>query len=560
MAKPLETNSIVVWQGQPTELQPASKGVAAITKPDFFETLPTEILQEISVYLNDRDLVSFALVQRCTSDAVLPANAGHWRQRFKALFDLPPGKYPTAIKSDYQRRKRYLSPHILFKSGTTPKEKLCLSIVKQLIAEYFSNTRAGPSLNLKQLWRFMERSNLLHDAFRWRRPAKSIHEDGSVGCDRLLLVVRVLFFPLTLHLSTTKEVAGAFPFSLRRTAYQICESEKVALSQSLCHLVNHDGDINFDLVAHLTNFWKFHIATNEGGRLYDVFSDLDIQTRPMLWNGKIKHGKANLGRKWKGAYFYPYYTSFFSHITHTEGSYSLGDSLLNLELNLASQLNIPWPGIFDDQTRGHPHNLQNLGLRMANLEKFYTAERLMGKMSHSNPSGTPTWQSSGIKANGNSRLSRALPRRHQDTTKANLDPERLYSDSTNSTDSTVGYNERDLQYKIVFGTGEHTGRDEDVEYAGIVHALPPQDGIPGWQRFSMVAFDTPLSGSATKGYLDANEDDLRNCFISSYEGVVLPGSTMIIGQYHEVEGEITDHGPFIYWNVPDDDVGDVEDR
>ncbi|KAH0544084.1 hypothetical protein FGG08_001702 [Glutinoglossum americanum] len=85
-----------------------------------------------------------------------------------------------------------------------------------------------------------------------------------------------------------------------------------------------------------------------------------------------------------------------------------------------------------------------------------------------------------------------------------------------------------------------------------VHPLPPQQGFPGWQRFSMVKyFHDPTSSNPFV-------DDLW-----AYEGCVLPGGEMILGRWFYLDpnlpasgagvsfaGSGPYSGPFIFWKTP----------
>lgn len=104
----------------------------------------SQILQEIAVYLPDKDLKSFSLVQRAARDAVIPANAGHWRQRFRDQYDLPLGKVPAAIKEDYILRRCFLTHQIHFNYGQSLDEIACLKAIRQLIVGK-STTGSSPS-------------------------------------------------------------------------------------------------------------------------------------------------------------------------------------------------------------------------------------------------------------------------------------------------------------------------------------------------------------------------------------------------------------------------------
>jgi hypothetical protein len=81
--------------------------------------------------------------------------------------------------------------------------------------------------------------------------------------------------------------------------------------------------------------------------------------------------------------------------------------------------------------------------------------------------------------------------------------------------------------------------DEEFAWVGRIHSIPPQAGIPGWQRLVMVKFDADLD--------DPGIDDLW-----AYEGVVLPGSHMILGRWwFPGDDPLADGGsycgPFIFW-------------
>ena len=108
--------------------------------------------------------------------------------------------------------------------------------------------------------------------------------------------------------------------------------------------------------------------------------------------------------------------------------------------------------------------------------------------------------------------------------------------------------------------------------SGNLHALPPQQGIAGWQRITiMKVFDpeSPLpldSWSSTPdpfSYAAFLEDVSRadsmldidpvladRCW--AYEGVVLPGGMVMLGRWwfpSDETGERICTGPWIFWNV-----------
>lgn len=109
------------------------------------------------------------------------------------------------------------------------------------------------------------------------------------------------------------------------------------------------------------------------------------------------------------------------------------------------------------------------------------------------------------------------------------------------------------KFRLMVGKADCVQGDQALNIAAIIHPLPVQSGLHGWQRFTMVSYETPNSGTASKGYLDADEDDLS--IYMHYEAVICPGQSMMIGRYHlgpdwideDDDDQDFKHGPFIYW-------------
>ena len=88
---------------------------------------------------------------------------------------------------------------------------------------------------------------------------------------------------------------------------------------------------------------------------------------------------------------------------------------------------------------------------------------------------------------------------------------------------------------------------------GILHNLPKQSGIPGFQRISFMKYplDIPFeeSGQSVVGSGDGHDfiDDATSC----YQGVVLPGGHMILGRWWAPidDEEQLCSGPFMLWAV-----------
>lgn len=110
-----------------------------------------------------------------------------------------------------------------------------------------------------------------------------------------------------------------------------------------------------------------------------------------------------------------------------------------------------------------------------------------------------------------------------------------------------------------------SGNDaERFQCSGIVHPLPPQHGIPGWQRVTIMKFFDPISSSSAGGMggsttpltnddgfeLDNDVNINNGCW--AYEGVVLPGGMIMLGRWWSPMDDMEERhcmGPFVFWNV-----------
>lgn len=207
-----------------------------------------------------------------------------------------------------------------------------------------------------------------------------------------------------------------------------------------------------------------------------------------------------------------------------------------------------WPAAFEEEVHGLPSNLDELGTYIK-TPQLRAVEKPGDKALRPKFSKPTTSSQSGVEA-----YYKPLYWRHMN------DVVQSYLDANADKRAAFKVTLNDVKYKMFVGGGDHGCGDQELRFAGIVHPLPLQNGIPGFQRFSMVSFFPPASGTIAKGFLDADKDDLHVYW--RYEGVVLPGGNVILGRYHI--GDAYRHwedafrrGPFIYWNVPDVDPAAV---
>ena len=110
---------------------------------------------------------------------------------------------------------------------------------------------------------------------------------------------------------------------------------------------------------------------------------------------------------------------------------------------------------------------------------------------------------------------------------------------------------------IPFSGGERLYTHSDI--IGSLHAIPPQQGIPGWQRIVFARF----SGVGSAVYRLHNDADLARGLkdLRFYEGVVLPGGKIMLGRWWDPLHPDPEKpsGPFIYWAVEYEDDSESDD-
>jgi hypothetical protein len=94
------------------------------------------------------------------------------------------------------------------------------------------------------------------------------------------------------------------------------------------------------------------------------------------------------------------------------------------------------------------------------------------------------------------------------------------------------------ELKSFYGTSRGT---RPAHFYGRIHGLPEQQGIPGFQRISLIK-------------LFPHDGEYDPCNVWAYEGCVLPGGRIIVGRWWDLTADPRNPvnifgGPFIWWNV-----------
>ncbi|MCJ1461476.1 hypothetical protein MMC07_000073 [Pseudocyphellaria aurata] len=276
--------------------------------------------------------------------------------------------------------------------------------------------------------------------------------------------------------------------------------------------------VNMTYLLHIVNFFKYHITVPEEKTLHPFFKELAEDQRPRAWDNGIDQGLSRVGTTWKGTYAY------------------MDSRLVRQIRNVRAGSAIFMDGFGIEWGDGAFQSL-HLDFDPAHCCPWPRGfeEHLQALPSH---------------------LSAAAVHGHA------VEPRR-----------------RGRDYLLFSGTGM-----DNIPFhcSGVLHALPPQHDIPGWQRISiMKKFDpeprppadpsayAPSSSTTADtstpnpftpdwdqtgrdgeagGHIDMSTDDYW-----CYEGVVLPGGKIILGRWfspNEDRAQCLNTGPFIFWNVP----------
>ncbi|KAF2832993.1 hypothetical protein CC86DRAFT_338057 [Ophiobolus disseminans] len=251
----------------------------------------------------------------------------------------------------------------------------------------------------------------------------------------------------------------------------------------------HKGEVNMNWMLHCMQFFRNHMMNEDVASLFHAMDDLSPRQKPSAWQEPLRMGTYPLGKHWKGTY-----------------SFLDVPEITKLRMLSPDQVGDAY---FCDKNidEGKIQSLQlNFGPE-AKLKWLDTFEHHLSSMR--SPVDAPL------------------------TTQGRSNPKTAFS-------------AKDIQF-----TGTGVDLDDDFKAIGWLNALPPQQGIPGWQRITFMKHFMED--------LDAEEQDN----LWAYEGVVLPGGRIIIGRWwyasENVDYSKDYNGPFILWAVDEPEVEDSDD-
>lgn len=446
-----------------------------------FKVLPIEILQMIALHTtSDADLARFRLICVDTRNAVDSDGATFWRRRFLATFDPPRSE---SVEGTLERSTKRRKPVNQWYKGKYQALRMMLRTGAD-----FRN--AGNSA--KENYYLVLLRDLAVDSYN--------QADGD--SKNIAQITRFLK-----------------SFGLLRTVFRITQGNKTGLGltnlySAVCLLFTHHSftenemfsfdvsqqmvyacadaqpvitgptgtQVNLIWLLHIANFFRYHLTRESEGTLYSAFTALRVDERPRCWSSKLENGAQALGRCWKGTYAF----------IHAEEMSAMRRGE-NENMPFLDQLN----------TEQDMNGFQNLELEFFESPADFIWLPLFENVLPS-------------------RVQHKQPR-----TRAQL--------------RAVGEVSSDEQISLKL-KGQGQDGDRLFSTSGWLNPLSLQQGIPGWQRFTMIKYYEDDFGQP-------DVDDLW-----AYEGVVLPGNQIILGRWFSPDGLTNNQqysGPFLLWNVDD---------
>ncbi|KAL5400663.1 hypothetical protein PMIN03_012185 [Paraphaeosphaeria minitans] len=447
-----------------------------------FNKLPIELNKEIASHLDDhKDIANFNAICKSTSNAIIGDNNSFWRAKFCKDFALPPNMTNAMLRAIYIERCRWLRRFVNMKT-----------------MRYFQFVR-GHTYKEKIIIRIL--TDLINQSFTGVQTGvgpncpNMLRLKEFVRDSRLLLGGRrppppELYENYAVNESLTAIRIMATHFLLGDTIqpgawFAMDDAQRAVYSPAIdepLYVGHQNNTVKLDWFLQCLNFFRYYMTMSEASDFHDALHELDISEQPSAWDGALKPGSHALGNNFLGTY--AYLRDFdFTHFRRMIRQDRFSGQMLN-DLHIDEG------------------NIQSLYLDFsANLSKLHWPQIFENHL-HSLRPALP---------------SQARAQHSQESAPVSYDSFRFEGDGDDF--------------------------EEHYNVSGWLNPLPPQAGIPGWQRFTMM-----------KHF----EDDLkhvRDGNLCAYEGLVLPGGKIIVGRWwYASEHERTEYGnefggPFIFWAV-----------
>ncbi|KAL9053507.1 MAG: hypothetical protein Q9162_004745, partial [Coniocarpon cinnabarinum] len=455
---------------------------------------------------------SYPATSRYLHNAIACDRSPLWRMLFAQQFDGGIlGLSSNQVRSQYQALKELLSnkSNTKFTTGVSSPEKASLVLLRNLIidnAPRFSEPTKAK--NLQALRQFCKVSDLMDNVLE----PKNLHHKRRP----LLTAVQILLSFVSFDLSTNPRTFS-FPQSQVKV-YATPYRKPIFLGQNR-------SQIDLMWVLHVINFFK-HYFTTPHTALEDVYTDLTRAEHVQPWSHKLKSGVTPLSYGWKGIYAYLMQNEVDSLRDKDppedfEDRWCDSDDVFqSLKVQMIANDHDPaWPDCFERHlhARNHPSVSFMESVKDDRSNHCHYQCRDSGHLDSKNPQARPKTTRAQLKQNPKAVLDNGPEnsdaaislRLDQPAASRNKAPCLTPCTSTPSTSTSAKsqphthcFDAKTLHPFVA------TGSDEEPFFAsGFVSSLPAQQGIPGWQRFTMMKYFAPedLDDFVRDGALSVHE-------------------------------------------------------
>lgn len=348
----------------------------------------------------------------------------------------------------------------------------------------FNDEHVSQSRNFELIVRHCENNGLLcpswKDQVRLFTPdrRKSIFVDQPIETAQEFEAIRATLGPLMFQHITT-----CFSCNPRHSVQQFAYDQRIAYSSVAEHPILLPGlQVNLTWVNSALNFFSYYAdGKNPGlpGRFWDHYDALRPLEKPQLWNKTLEYGNPKtLGRVWKGTYSY----LERNDIPTIRFTSQLPSDYIMTDKNISGATPVQLLKMWVPGQPGVPSG-------SSSCKRF---ERAHGSFS---------------KVQGRSN-----------------DPAVIKANNDTYPYEAIGWD------------------DEYFSATGHITPLPDQQGIPGFQRITMIKY-----------FKHEGTDNIDWAALWAYDGVILPGGQIIVGRWWAPENGVPDahqySGPFILWNI-----------
>ncbi|KAB8302162.1 hypothetical protein EYC80_005609 [Monilinia laxa] len=518
-----DTGSVIIVGQRPAA---AGKKVAAQNRnlDDLMKRIPIEVHQNITKYLpSDGDITRYTLVCKTTSRAV---SDSVWRFRFLEKFDAIPDASLASLRKEYQFRRCTTRLYTKFDwneykylgrgAGKQQEQhqRACLEMLQNLLVESDARkvlddkgNEVIVSRNLDYIRDFVSfvsgtthTGNMIDivDSICKTNNNWNFNAICSVDCpsdsNTLVLLIQLCLTWISWDRRYCTNTISHFDLS-QLEAYASPVRQPIFLGK-------RKNDLNVRWCLHVANFFKFHLKAGKGeGLLAHAYADLPQTQCPQPWLGQLQPGTQQLGSHWKGAYFYVN-----------------ADELAKMRM------------AGDDTDSGPYSDELDGGEFFQDISLFFDTQKF--DKQHWPESWERVLQSDPFSSTAPEPVNRHGPRRNTRSRKDIKKPVEVPNPGL----------------KYFYGSSNDSS--STAHFYGAVHAIPPQGGIPGFQRVCIMKFFPDENGNFDAG----------QCW--GYEGCVLPGGRIILGRWFDARSDSAVNvmsGPFVFWNVDESEAEDPID-